>query len=566
MKSKGPHGRPFRRVDRSARGLLPLLQIQYAASKVLASAENLEAALPSMIASICLNLGWELGAFWRHASNRPVLICTHISAADKALGTFIAESRKNELLPGEGLPGRVFAGSAPEWIANIHEDRDAARSMAAAGAGLQSAFAFPILVDDDAIAVLEFFSYTFRAPDQELLETMVVLGRQVGQFIKRKEAEEALHSSLELHRSLTDSASDAIITVDESSNILLANIATEKLFGYPVSELKGQSMIMLMPEYLRHRHQQAMAQYMKSGRKRMRWQGIELAGRHRDGHEMLLEVSLGEFTLRGQQLFTGFIRDITERRRIEENAKFIERLTVTGHSAASLGHEISAPLNSFRDIFRALTQSSGPDQAARIACGEQELRSIAEIIQRTQALANLPGPTDAGTLLDESALLLSHRIRQQNINIEKRYRAMKPVGGAAGELLQVFVILMANALDAVGPHGKLWLRTHLSRTDPARTNPARTDPTRTNSAGTNPGAESLVILIADNGRGIPDEVQGQIFKPLFTTKDKAGAGLSLWIARPILQKYRARIEFRSRTTGRWQGTCFRITIPLPLAA
>lgn len=548
MKSRGPHGRPFRREERATRSLLPLLQIQFATSKVLATAEDLPAALPSVIASICLNLGWELGAFWQHASNRPVLVCTHISAADKALGTFIAESRKNELLPGEGLPGRVFANSQPEWIANIHEDKDAARSLAAARAGLQSAFAFPVLVDNDAIAVLEFFSYTFRAPDQELLETMVGLGRQVGQFVKRKEAEESLHNSLELHRSLTDSASDAIITMDDSSNILLANIATERLFGYPVSELKGQSLTMLMPEYMRHRHEQAITDYLSTGKKRIRWQGAELIGRHRDGHEILLEVSFGEFSLKGRRMFTGFIRDITERKSIEEGLKSNERLAVIGRLAASIAHEINNPLDSIRNIFYLLRQAADPEHALQIAAGEQELRNINEIIRRTLDFARAApsgDPVDPGALLDESVVLLAHRVRELEITVEKSYRAPDHFPGAAGELRQVFVNLIANALDALTPHGRIWLRTH--------------------STGAAGRGESLVVVIADNGRGIPPEIRSHLFQPMFTTKGEEGTGLGLWITREILQKHDARIQVRSRTSGRWQGTCFRIVIPLARA-
>src|SRR5215469_10147606 len=124
MGPKVPHDQPFRNRETGNQNVLPLLQTQFSVSEVLASAEDLQAALPSIIASICINLEWELGAFWQYATTRPVLICTNISAADEALGRFIAESRKNELLAGEGLPGRVFASSQPEWIADIRSDKD----------------------------------------------------------------------------------------------------------------------------------------------------------------------------------------------------------------------------------------------------------------------------------------------------------------------------------------------------------------------------------------------------------------------------------------------------------
>lgn len=306
--AQAPQDRPPRKREAASRNVLPLLQTQCTVSKVLASAEELQSALPSIIASVCINLGWELGAFWQYAATRPVLMCTNISAADESLGRMIAESRKNELLAGEGLPGRVFASSQPEWIADINEDKNFLNGSAAAQAGLRSAFAFPVLVGNDAVAVLEFLSSRFREPDEELLETMVALGRQIGQFIKRKEAEEALQQSLELYRSLTDSASDAIITIDESSNILLANRAAESLFGYPTAELKGQSVSMLMPEHCRMRYEHTVAGYLETGKKAKESVPVEVMARHKDGHEVLLELSFGEFLLKGQRFFTGFMR------------------------------------------------------------------------------------------------------------------------------------------------------------------------------------------------------------------------------------------------------------------
>src|SRR5215467_14334887 len=117
-----PQDQPAPKREPASRNILSLLQTQFSVSEVLASAEDLQAALPSIIASICINLEWELGAFWQYATTRPVLVCTNISAADEALGRFIAESRKNELVAGEGLPGRVFASSEPEWIVDIRSE------------------------------------------------------------------------------------------------------------------------------------------------------------------------------------------------------------------------------------------------------------------------------------------------------------------------------------------------------------------------------------------------------------------------------------------------------------
>src|SRR5205807_1995082 len=281
MDSLGSEGRrPLRKGQATSRTMLPLLQTHFAVSKVLASADDLTSVVPTIIASICINLGWEVGAFWQYTTNRPVLICTHISAANEALGTFIAESRKNELMAGEGLPGKVFSTSEAAWIPDLSDDENFQRNSMAAQAGLKSSLAFPVLVGNDAI-----------------------------------------------------------VTMDESGNIMLANCATEKMFGYPLSEIKGQSLFMLLPEHVRARYEQLISRYLESGKKRPHWHGVEITGLHKDGHEVLLEVSFGEFNLKGQRFFTGFMRDITLRKKLESVLRSTERLTVIGRLAASIAHE-----------------------------------------------------------------------------------------------------------------------------------------------------------------------------------------------------------------------------------
>jgi PAS domain S-box-containing protein len=545
MVPKGPHRQPSRKGETGSQNVLPLLKAQYAVSKVLAAADDLDSALAQIIASICMNLGWELGAYWQYAPNQPVLRCTHISAAEESLGTFIAASRENEILPGEGLPGRVFSTSEPSWIPDLQNDENFKRSTAAQEAGFQSAFAFPVLVGNDAIAVLEFLSFTPREPDYELLETMASLGRQIGQFIKRKEAEEAVAQSFELYRSLTDSASDAIITMDESSNILLANRATEEVFGYSSSELKGQDLTMLMPPAYRIRHEQGLARYLETGKKHLNWHGMELPGLRKDGQEILMEVSFGEFTLKDRRFFTAFMRDITQRKKVETVLKSTERLAVIGRLATSIAHEINNPLDAIKNIFYLLEQTATDEQRNHLRLAEQELTRITEIARRTLNFSReTPAVTeiDAHALLDETLELLSRKIQTKHIEIHKRYRSCGTINANVGELRQVFVNLIANALDALPSNGHLWLRSH------------------GHSSKGRPGA--IVLTIGDSGHGIPSRFLAHLFQPFFTTKGEQGTGLGLWITREILQKYGATIRVRSRVGDSLHGTCFRIFFPV----
>jgi PAS domain S-box-containing protein len=134
----------------------------------------------------------------------------------------------------------------------------------------------------------------------------------------RAEKLEAPLSDLDqLTRVIANTASDAIITIDQESTIVFVNRAAEKIFGYTRAELLGQSLTMLMPDYLRHVHRAGVQRYVDTGRRHISWEAVQLPGLHRNGHEFPLELSFGEFTENGRPFFTGIARDITERRRLE---------------------------------------------------------------------------------------------------------------------------------------------------------------------------------------------------------------------------------------------------------
>ena len=129
--------------------------------------------------------------------------------------------------------------------------------------------------------------------------------------------EAPLSDLYQLSRVIADTASDAIITIDEESTMLFVNRAAEKIFGYSRAELLGQSLTMLMPDYLRHVHRAGLQRYLATGQRHISWEAVELPGLHQSGREIPLELSFGEFTENGRRFFTGIARDITERRRLE---------------------------------------------------------------------------------------------------------------------------------------------------------------------------------------------------------------------------------------------------------
>jgi two-component system cell cycle sensor histidine kinase/response regulator CckA len=121
----------------------------------------------------------------------------------------------------------------------------------------------------------------------------------------------------QLFRVVAETATDAIVTIDEQSTILFVNNAAERIFGYSVSEMMHQPLTMLMPRYLQEAHRAAVGQYLQTGEKHVSWKALKLTGLHRSGAEFPLEVSLGEHVRGKKHIFTGIIRDISERRHSE---------------------------------------------------------------------------------------------------------------------------------------------------------------------------------------------------------------------------------------------------------
>ena len=129
----------------------------------------------------------------------------------------------------------------------------------------------------------------------------------------------------EFHRVVVETASDAVVSIDHNGDILLANHATTTTFGYEPSELIGRPLTILMPEYLRDFHRAGLKRYQETSHRHINWQSTELIGLRKNGEEFPVEVSFGEINSDGRRVFTGFIRDISERKQAEKALRASER-------------------------------------------------------------------------------------------------------------------------------------------------------------------------------------------------------------------------------------------------
>jgi PAS domain S-box-containing protein len=169
--------------------------------------------------------------------------------------------------------------------------------------------------------------------------------------LSEKELEE-LRESEARSRIVMETVADAVITIDEASTILFVNPAAERIFGYASGELIGAHMTLLMPDYLRHLHEEGVRRYVETGVKHISWAGVELPGLHKTGREIPLEISFGEFALGGRRYFTGMARDITERKRVER--RLAAQYEVTRALAESRDFREAVPR-----ILRAVCEALG---------------------------------------------------------------------------------------------------------------------------------------------------------------------------------------------------------------
>jgi two-component system cell cycle sensor histidine kinase/response regulator CckA len=291
---------------------------QYAVTRVLAESRTVAQAADSVLRVVGETLLWELGLLWR-ADGDTLRLVSQWQADDLVTREVEALGRTIVVERGERLPGRVWESGRPEWIPDVIADRGLPARDPEDEQCLHAAIAVPVAGGGGTWGVLEFCGRKRRGPDEDRLRVFASFGGQLGQFIERTHAEEAVRAEEARKRAILESALDAVVTMDHEGRIVEFNPAAERIFGYRARAVVGRPLAdVLIPEELRASHHAGLQRYLDGGEPAILGRRIEMIALHADGHEIPVELAVTRVNLPGPPLFSGYIRDITARKRAEE--------------------------------------------------------------------------------------------------------------------------------------------------------------------------------------------------------------------------------------------------------
>ncbi len=373
---------------------------------------------------------------------------------------------------------------------------------------------------------------------------------------ERKRMEETAHASQARFAGIVDMAGDAIISVDEHQRIQLFNRGAEKIFGYAAAEVLGQSLDVILPSRFVEVHRQHIQGFVGSADTARRMgERSQIFGRRKDGMEFPAEASISKLQSGSEAVLTVILRDISERKQLEEQFRQAQKMEAVGRLAGGVAHDFNnllTVITSYSDILLEDLASQDPrredvEEIRKAAVSAAGLTRQLLAFSRQQVLQ--PRVLDVNAVLANAEKLLK-RLLGEDIELVTTLTAqLGAVKADPGQLEQVIMNLAVNARDAMPDGGKLTIETANAEMDEAY---VRTHPVA------KPG-HYVMLAVSDTGIGMDEQTKSRIFEPFFTTKEAGkGTGLGLATVYGIVKQSGGFIWVYSEPS---HGTTFKIYLP-----
>lgn len=346
-----------------------------------------------------------------------------------------------------------------------------------------------------------------------------------------------LKASQKKFRAILDTATDAILSIDEEHRIILFNNAAQRIFGYSRSEVLGKDLGILIPLQYGDHHGY-VKRFMETKTSKIMGETLSLTAMRKGGQEFPIELGLSYHEMQGRVTFTAIIRDVSEQKHLEKKLLQTERLAAVGETVAHVAHEIKNPLMIIGGFSHQIKKSLTDPKAA------QKLDMIFdEVIRLEKLVANLGDFTREYMLMkrpaDINSVIRDVLIIMGEIYSSEKYLFESNLAPDLGEtncdpdkMKQVLMNIIANGVQAMEGGGKIRITTKKI-------------------------PEGIEISIRDNGIGISEEGLDHIFEPFYTTRER-GSGLGLSISYKIVEAHKGEISASSMPG---EGTTFIIHLP-----
>lgn len=356
-------------------------------------------------------------------------------------------------------------------------------------------------------------------------------------------------------RSILDTVPEAMVVIDDAGTISSFSAAAERLFGYDAAEVIGQNVRILMPQPDRDAHDGYISRYLTTGERRIIGYGRVVTGQKKDGSLFPMELAIGEARADGRRIFTGFIRDLTSRHKIEEELRQAHKMEAVGQLTGGIAHDFNNLLTVISGNLEMIERRlSDPKlklllrEAQGAADDGAKLTGQLLAFGRRQPLN--PKLADIGQLVSHFSDLLRRALGE---TIELRTIVSGSPGFAlvdASQLQNALLNLALNARDAMPRGGRLTVEI----------SPAKLDADYANMYPEVRTGSYVLISVTDTGSGMSAEVRQHAFEPFFTTKGVgAGTGLGLSMVYGFTKQSGGHVQLYSEVG---QGTSVRLFLPV----